>query len=70
MATPRYSFGSSTRQASVIDFIATSPFEICALVFAQLDNCDLKALRLTCKKLAHLVSPHLRFSRVLYPLVS
>ncbi|KAI8215377.1 hypothetical protein K4K54_011421 [Colletotrichum sp. SAR 10_86] len=65
MATHRYSSDSSTgRQASVIDFIATAPFEICALVFAHLDNCHLKALRSTCKKLAHLVSPHLRFNRV------
>ncbi|KAJ5018804.1 hypothetical protein K4K57_003619 [Colletotrichum sp. SAR 10_99] len=65
MATHRYSSDSSTgRQASVIDFIATAPFEICALVFAHLDNCHLKALRLTFKKLAHLVSPHLRFNRV------
>ncbi|GJC77300.1 hypothetical protein ColLi_00138 [Colletotrichum liriopes] len=50
--------------ASVIDFIATAPFEIPALVFAHLDNCHLKALRLTCKKLTNLVSPHLRFKRI------
>ncbi|OBR10472.1 hypothetical protein CH63R_06164 [Colletotrichum higginsianum IMI 349063] len=50
--------------ASVIDFIASSPFEISALVFSYLDNCDLKALRLTCNKLADLVRPHLRFKRV------
>ncbi|WQF87639.1 Putative F-box domain-containing protein [Colletotrichum destructivum] len=50
--------------ASVLDFIATSPFEISALVFSHLDNCDLKALRLTCNKLADLVRPHLRFKRV------
>ncbi|GKT82304.1 hypothetical protein Ct61P_00154 [Colletotrichum tofieldiae] len=49
---------------SVIDFIATAPFEISALVFAHLDNCHLKGLRLTCKKLANLVSPHLRFKRI------
>ncbi|KAI8162044.1 hypothetical protein K4K49_013089 [Colletotrichum sp. SAR 10_70] len=64
MATPRSRSDSSTGQASVIDFIATAPFEICALVFAPLDNCHLKALRLTCKRLAHLISPHLRFKRV------
>ncbi|TQN64429.1 hypothetical protein CSHISOI_11019, partial [Colletotrichum shisoi] len=53
--------------ASVIDFIATSPFEISALVFSHLDNSDLKALRLTCNKLAKLVRPLLRFKRVFIP---
>ncbi|KAJ3956698.1 hypothetical protein N0V92_006748 [Colletotrichum tropicale] len=64
MATPQSRSDSSPGQASVIDFIATAPFEIRALVFAHLDNCHLKALRLTCKRLAHLISPHLRFKRV------
>ncbi|GKT56023.1 hypothetical protein ColTof3_03362 [Colletotrichum tofieldiae] len=64
MATSRFSSGPSMWPASVIDFIATAPFEISALVFAHLDNCHLKGLRLTCKKLANLVSPHLRFKRI------
>ncbi|KAF9875763.1 hypothetical protein CkaCkLH20_06695 [Colletotrichum karsti] len=48
--------------ASIIDSIATSPFEISDLIFSHLDNCDLKALRLTCKRLAKLARP--RFKRV------
>ncbi|KAF3809997.1 hypothetical protein GCG54_00002446 [Colletotrichum gloeosporioides] len=48
----------------VIDFIANSPFEIAALVFSHIDNIDIKNLRLSCKKLANLASPHLRFKRV------
>ncbi|KAH0432157.1 hypothetical protein CcaCcLH18_06655 [Colletotrichum camelliae] len=48
----------------VVDFIANSPFEIAALVFSHLDNSDIKNLRLSCKKLANLASPHLRFKRV------
>ncbi|GKT50631.1 uncharacterized protein ColSpa_10812 [Colletotrichum spaethianum] len=64
MATPRSSSGPSTGPATIIDFIATAPFEISALVFSYLENCHLKALRLTCKKLANLMSPHLRFKRI------
>ncbi|KAI8225245.1 hypothetical protein K4K54_004678 [Colletotrichum sp. SAR 10_86] len=47
-----------------VDFIANSPFEIAALVFSYVDNIDIKNLRLSCKKLANFVSPHLRFKRV------
>ncbi|KAJ0309214.1 hypothetical protein COL516b_003112 [Colletotrichum fioriniae] len=54
----------STGSPYVTDFIATSPFEISALVLSHLGNCDLKALRLTCNKLANHVRPHLRFKRV------
>ncbi|KXH45221.1 hypothetical protein CNYM01_12828 [Colletotrichum nymphaeae SA-01] len=53
----------STGSSSVIVFVATSPLEICALVLSHLDNCDLKALRSTCNKLANLVRLHLRFKR-------
>ncbi|KAK1721904.1 hypothetical protein BDP67DRAFT_586852 [Colletotrichum lupini] len=55
---------SSTGSSSVVDFITTSPFEISALIFSHLDNCDLKALRLACNKVANFVRPHLRFNRV------
>ncbi|KAL0767611.1 hypothetical protein CaCOL14_009850 [Colletotrichum acutatum] len=51
----------STASSSVIDFIAAPPLEMSALIFSHLDNCDLKALQLTCKKLANQVRPHLRF---------
>ncbi|KAF6794954.1 hypothetical protein CSOJ01_13570 [Colletotrichum sojae] len=54
----------STGASSVIDFIAASPFEIAASILSHLDNSDLKALRLTNKRLAGVIAPHLRFERV------
>ncbi|KAF6827720.1 hypothetical protein CPLU01_08925 [Colletotrichum plurivorum] len=55
---------SSIGATSVIDYIATSPFEIAASILSQLDNRDLKSLRLTNKRLAGVIAPHLRFERV------
>ncbi|KAF6823955.1 hypothetical protein CMUS01_10470 [Colletotrichum musicola] len=55
---------SSTGATSVIDYIATSPFEIAASILSHLDNRDLKSLRLTNKRLAGVIAPHLRFERV------